>query len=388
MAELFRLDLPSDTHRRIVHVDMDAFYASIEMRDAPEYRKKALVIAHDPRKTGGKGVITTANYVARQFGVHSAMPAMEALRLVPRQLLVFKDPDFEKYRAVSQQIHAVFHQVTDLIEPVALDEAYLDVTGNTTFSNTISLAIWLQRTIEAKTHLTCAVGVSYNKFLAKMASEYNKPGGRTVVTPDVVAEFLADQDIGNFHGVGKKTLPKIEAMGIHTGADLRNESPQELQRRFGKMGFVLAQHARGIDDRPVRVREAKSIGKERTYNPPLQTDAAVQNEFVRLADMVFTAARRKERHGKTVVIKIRDVDFTTLTRRVTTETFFDSSEAIYDAAWQLWLELGGLRKSLRLVGITVTALAPITFENIDLPLTPGSARGDRQREQIAPEETE
>jgi DNA polymerase-4 len=370
MGELFRLDLPSDTHRRIVHVDMDAFYASIEMRDQPEYRKKALVIAHDPRKTGGKGVITTANYVARQYGVHSAMPAMEALRLVPRQLLVFKDPDFEKYRAVSQQIHAVFHEVTDLIEPVALDEAYLDVTANTQFSNTISLAIWLQRTIEDKTHLTCAVGVSYNKFLAKMASEFNKPGGRTLVTPDVAVEFLAAQPIGNFHGVGKKTLPKIEDMGIHTGADLRAESPQALQRKFGKMGFILAQHARGIDDRPVRVREAKSIGKERTYNPPLQTEAAIQAEFTHLAEMVFTATRRKERHGKTVVIKVRDVDFTTLTRRVTADTYFDSSEDILDAAMQLWQELGGMRKALRLVGITITALAPITFANIDLPLTP------------------
>ncbi len=373
MAELFRLELPRDTHRRIVHVDMDAFYASIEMRDRPEYRKKALVIAHDPRKTGGKGVVTTANYVARQYGVNSAMAAQEALRLIPRQLLVFKDPDFEKYRAVSEQIHKIFHQVTDLIEPVALDEAYLDVTDNTTFSNTISLAVWLQRRIEADTHLTCAIGVSYNKFLAKMASEYNKPGGRTVVTPDVVDAFLAPQAIGDFHGVGRKTLPKIEAMGIHTGADLRAESPQELQRRFGKMGYMLAEHARGIDNRPVRVREAKSIGKERTYNPPLQSDDAVRREFTRLAEMVFTANRRKERHGKTVVIKVRDVEFTTLTRRVTAETFFDSSETIFAAAWQLWVELGGMRKALRLVGITVTALAPLTFANIDLPLTSGDA---------------
>lgn len=368
MGELFRLELPNDTSRRIVHVDMDAFYASIEMRDRPEYRKKALVIAHDPRKTGGKGVVTTANYVARQYGVHSAMAAQEALRLLPKNLVVFKDPDFEKYRAVSAQIHAIFHQVTNLIQPVALDEAYLDVTANTDFSNTISLAVWLQRSIEAATHLTCAVGVSYNKFLAKMASEYNKPGGRTVVAPEDAIDFLAPQSIAKFHGVGKKTLPKLEDIGIHTGADLRQADPQMLERMFGKMGFVFAEHARGIDNRPVEVRDAKSIGRERTYNPPLQSDAAVQTELQRIADMVAASLVKHERHGKTIVLKSRDVDFVTQTRRVSSETYYDTAEQIFDAAWQLWNEQGRLDKPLRLVGITATSLAPMTFQNIDLPL--------------------
>lgn len=368
MGELFRLNIPNDTSRRIVHVDMDAFYASIEMRDRPEYRKKALVIAHDPRKTGGKGVVTTANYVARQYGVHSAMAAQEALRLVPRDIVVFKNPDFEKYRAVSAQIHTIFHQVTDLIQPVALDEAYLDVTNNTDFSNSISLAVWLQRSIEAATHLTCAVGVSYNKFLAKMASEYNKPGGRTVVSPRDAIDFLAPQSIAEFHGVGKKTLPKLEDMGIHTGADLRRYDPQDLQRRFGKMGFILAQHARGIDNRPVEVRDAKSIGKERTYNPPLQSDAAVKNELEHLTDMVMTSLRKKERHGKTIVLKARDVEFNTQTKRISREEFFDDAADIMAAAWQLWEQMGRLQRPMRLLGITVTALAPQTFSNMDLPL--------------------
>lgn len=182
LAPLFRLQIPNDTSRKIIHVDMDAFYASIEMRDDPSLRSRALVIAHDPRQTGGKGVITTANYVARQYGVNSAMPAIEAVRKVPRRLLVFKDPDFEKYRAVSDQIHAIFHQVTDRIEPIALDEAYLDVTDNHRFPTTIALALWLQQTIERETRLTCAIGVSYNRFLAKMASEFNKPvGGRSLL---------------------------------------------------------------------------------------------------------------------------------------------------------------------------------------------------------------
>ncbi|WP_269057683.1 DNA polymerase IV [Lacticaseibacillus zhaodongensis] len=368
MGELFRLRFPNDTSRRIVHVDMDAFYASIEMRDRPEYRKKALVIAHDPRKTGGKGVVTTANYVARQFGVHSAMPAQEALHLVPRELLVFRDPDFEKYRAVSAQIHQIFHQVSDLVQPVALDEAYIDVTANHDFSNSISLAVWLQRSIEAATHLTCAVGVSYNKFLAKMASEYNKPGGRTVVTPDSAQEFLADQPIGSFHGVGKKTLPKLIDMHITNGAELRAADPQLLERRFGKMGFVLAQHARGIDPRPVEVRKAKSIGKERTYNPPLQSDVAVKKELEHLAAMTVAAARKHELHGKTVVLKVRDVDFHTQTRRVTAENYFEDETAVAEAAWQLWVELGRLQRPVRLLGVTETALAPMSYQNIDLPL--------------------
>lgn len=368
VGELFRLRLPNDTSRRIVHVDMDAFYASIEMRDHPEYRKKALVISHDPRKTDGKGVVATANYVARQYGVHSAMPALDALYRVPRELLVFKEPDFDKYRAVSAQIHAIFHQVSDLVQPVALDEAYIDVTANRAFSNSISLAVWLQRSIEAATHLTCAVGVSYNKFLAKMASEYNKPGGRTVVTPDSAAEFLAAEPIANFHGVGKKTLPKLIDMGITNGAELRAADPQMLERHFGKMGFVLAQHARGIDPRPVEVRKAKSIGKERTYNPPLQSDVAVRSELDRLAAMTVAAARKKEMHGKTVVLKTRDVDFHTQTRRVTADNYFEDENAVAAAAWQLWVELGRLQKPVRLLGVTVTGLAPISFLNIDLPL--------------------
>ncbi|HAJ53683.1 MAG TPA: DNA polymerase IV, partial [Lactobacillus sp.] len=187
---LFELPLQNDTSRKIIHLDMDAFYASIEMRDDPRLRSKALVIARDPRTTGGKGVVTTANYVARGYGVHSAMPANEALQLVPRSELVFKTPDFPKYKAVSAQIHALFHRVTDLIEPVAFDEAYLDVTANHAFPSTIALALWLQDQISQATQLTSSIGISYNKFIAKQASDYNKPNGRTVVLPEQALLFL------------------------------------------------------------------------------------------------------------------------------------------------------------------------------------------------------
>ncbi|MCG4281915.1 DNA polymerase IV, partial [Lacticaseibacillus saniviri] len=269
---LFDLPLPNDTSRKIIHVDMDAFYASIEERDHPAYKSKALVIAHDPRQTGGKGVITTANYIARQYGVNSAMPSNQALKLIPKQLLVFKDPDFTKYRAVSAQIHTIFHQVTDLVEPVAFDEAYLDVTANHHFSSTIQLALWLQQQISAQTHLTSSIGISYNKFLAKQASDYNKPAGRTVVMPEQALLFLDQLPIGQFRGVGKKTLPKLTDLGVTDGKTLRQLNQQTLIDLFGKMGFLLYQHARGVDNRPVAVRDAKSIGKERTYGAVLTTE--------------------------------------------------------------------------------------------------------------------
>ncbi|MGO2744781.1 MAG: DNA polymerase IV, partial [Lacticaseibacillus paracasei] len=269
---LFELPLQNDTSRKIIHLDMDAFYASIEMRDNPQLRSKALVIARDPRTTGGKGVVTTANYVARRYGVHSAMPANEALQLVPRSKLVFKTPDFPKYKAVSAQIHALFHQVTDLIEPVAFDEAYLDVTANKMFPSTIALALWLQDQISQATQLTSSIGISYNKFIAKQASDYNKPVGRTLVLPEQALLFLDWLPIKQFRGVGKKTLPKLTDIGVTDGKSLRALSQDDLLRMFGKMGFVLYQHARGVDNRPVAVRMAKSIGKERTYGTPL-TDA-------------------------------------------------------------------------------------------------------------------
>ncbi|MFD1485775.1 DNA polymerase IV [Lacticaseibacillus baoqingensis] len=360
--------LTNDISRRILHIDMDAFYASIEQRDEPSLRQKALVIAHDPRQTGGKGVVTTANYVARQYGVHSAMPANEALKLVPRRLLVFKAPDFTKYRAVSQQIHALFHQVTDLIEPVALDEAYLDVSANHDFATKIDLALWLQAQIQATCQLTCSFGLSYNKFLAKEASEYNKPNGRTVILPEQAEAFLDRLPIAAFRGVGKKTLPRLEALGITDGASLKQHSQDELIQLFGKMGLGLYQHARGVDNRPVHVADAKSIGKERTYRAIKTTDAQVEKELQKLAALVQDALSRKQKHGKTVVLKVRDADFNTITRRVTAANYIEGETAIFQAAWQLWQQSHPAELAIRLLGITVTGLDPQQFENIDLPL--------------------
>ncbi len=368
MAEWLAIPEVNDISRRILHIDMDAFYASIEQRDDPSLRTRALVIAHDPRQTGGKGVVTTANYIARQYGVHSAMAAQEALRLVPKRLLTFKAPDFTKYRAVSQQIHALFHQVTELIEPVALDEAYLDVTANRDFKTKIDLALWLQDAIRRETRLTCSFGLSYNKFLAKEASEYNKPNGRTIILPEQAEAFLARLPIGEFRGVGAKTKPLLEAIGIVDGASLKEHSQGELIHLFGKMGLGLYQHARGIDNRPVQVRDAKSIGKERTYRAVRTTDAQVQEELHTLAALVAEALARKQKHGKTVVLKVRDAAFNTQTKRVSLPQYLNSEADIFAQAWQLWQQVRGATIAIRLLGITVTNLDPQQFENLDLPL--------------------
>jgi Nucleotidyltransferase/DNA polymerase involved in DNA repair len=208
-----------DDSRQILHVDMDAFYASIEQRDTPAYKKQPLVISHDPRQTGGRGVVTTANYVARKFGIHSAMPAQQALKLCPKA--VFVPPHFHHYRAISDQIHRIFHEYTEIIETVAFDEAYLDVTQNKLkITDPVELAVRLQAEIWDQTHLTSSIGISYSKFLAKEASDYRKPVGITIIHAEDAHDFLMQLPIERFRGVGKKTVPKMHDLNILTGQDL------------------------------------------------------------------------------------------------------------------------------------------------------------------------
>lgn len=239
-----RVPIHVDTSRKIIHVDMDAFYASIEERENSKLRKKPLVIARDPRQTGGKGVVATANYLARQSGVHSAMSAQKALELCPEA--VFKTPDFTLYHAVSDQIHEIFGEYTEKIEPVAFDEAYLDVTDNKKqIESAVEVAHQIQSEIYAKTNLTCSTGISYNKFLAKLASEYQKPIGVAVVLSEDVREFLDKLPIEKFRGVGKKTVPKMHDIQIFKGRDLYKKSEMELIHHFGRFGDVLYHHVRG-----------------------------------------------------------------------------------------------------------------------------------------------
>ncbi len=247
-----RLLPKNDTSRKIIHLDMDAFYASVEMRDNPSLANKALIIGQDPRLNNGHGVVATANYVARKFGVHSAMSTMKALKLVPESEVVFLKPNFEKYRSVSSQIHELMYEMTDQVESVALDEAYLDVTQNKLGAySALELAIRLQKKIFKEVHLNSSFGISYNKFLAKMGSEYAKPFGRTVILPNEAKIFLSQRKISDFPGIGERTQQQLKELGVKNGSDLQKLDTEFLIKKFKKMGYVIAQHAHGIDLNPV-----------------------------------------------------------------------------------------------------------------------------------------
>ncbi|MSD84387.1 DNA polymerase IV [Lactobacillus curvatus] len=370
MAELFKMPLENDTSRKIIHIDMDAFYASIEEREQPELRHKPLVIARNPSDTGGKGVVTTANYVARQYGVHSAMSAQKAAELIPNHQAVFKAPNFPLYQAVSEQIHTIFHTVTDKIEPVAFDEAYLDVTENKLgLAHTIDVVAYIQKEILKETQLVSSAGISYNKFLAKMASDYRKPAGRTLVLPEQAIAFLSRLPIEKFRGVGKKTAPRMQELGIITGADLLAQSEMTLMQNFGKLGYGLYRHVRGIDNRPVAYqRERKSIGNENTYGQPLISEEQVQVELKKLAIELERRLRKNQKHGLTVVLKVRNRQFETITKRKTFNEYVGKAAELEAIAWEIWQTIGHAEDGVRLLGITVTNLAPQTFENITLPL--------------------
>ncbi|WP_313508752.1 DNA polymerase IV [Enterococcus sp.] len=367
MSEL-QFPLHYDTTRKIIHIDMDAFFASVEERDDPELAKHPLVIARHPSDTGGRGVVTTANYLARQYGIHSAMSAQKAFELCPQA--IFKPGNHQKYREVSQQVREIFQRYTDIIEPVSIDEAYLDVTQNKiNCPSAIKIARMIQRDIWQETQLTCSAGVSYNKFLAKLSSDYHKPRGLTVVMPEDAVTFLKQLPIEKFHGIGKKTVPRMHELGIYTGADLYEMSEMALIRAFGKMGYSLYRKVRGIHDSPVSVtRERKSVGKEHTYGNPLTTEEQVVSQLRSIAEEVAEALKRTQKHGKTVVLKVRYTDYSTITKRVTLPVYVHKKEQLFSEASLIWEEVLGLEKGIRLLGITVTNLDPLTYENIVLPL--------------------
>lgn len=357
-----------DVSRKILHIDMDAFYASVEIRDNPSLKGKPVIIARDPRESGGRGVVATASYEARKYGVHSAMSAKEALEICPQG--IFIPAHFDLYREVSRQIHAIFHEYTDIIEPLSLDEAYLDVTDNKKeiYSGTI-LGRQIQRDIYRRLGLTCSAGISYNKFLAKLASDYQKPSGLTVISPDLAHEFLMELPIDDFIGVGEKTREKMREYDIQTGKDLYEWSLIDLSEKFGKFGRTLYRRVRGIDDRPVEMsRNRKSLGKENTFLNDLYHDQEIERELIELSETVFFSLNEKGLHGKTVVLKYRYKDFETYTRRQTRFAYIDSAEELATVALNLWRKYGDSSKGIRLLGVTVTSLAPLTYENIVLPL--------------------
>ena len=338
--------------RKIIHVDMDAFYASVEQRDDPALRGKPLAVGG-----GHRGVVAAASYEARAFGVRSAMPSVTAKRRCPD--LLFVKPRFDVYRAVSQQIRSIFADYTDLIEPLSLDEAYLDVSEDRRgLGSARAIAEDIRARIRAETGLTASAGVSYCKFIAKLASDQNKPDGLCVIPPGKGAAFVATLPVGRFHGVGPKTAAKMERLGIVTGADLAAWTLAELEAHFGSSGRWYYRIARGIDEREVRSeRVAKSVSAERTFDSDLSDPADLRRELKRVAGLAWARIERAKVSGRTVTLKVKYADFTLITR---SRSFVRpiGDEAAFEAAGADLLErLLPVPKGVRLLGLGLHALA-------------------------------
>ncbi|WP_312221683.1 DNA polymerase IV [Streptococcus parasuis] len=346
--------LINDLSRKIIHVDMDAFFAAIEVRDNPELKGKPVVIGADPRLSGGRGVVSTCNYEARAFGIHSAMSSKEAYERCPRA--IFISGHYEKYQEVGRQVREIFHRYTDLVEPMSIDEAYLDVTENKLgLSSAIKIAKLIQYDIWNELHLTASAGVSYNKFLAKIASDMEKPHGLTLILPEEAVGILASLPIEKFHGVGKKTVKRLHDMGVYTGQDLLDVPEMVLIDTFGRFGFDLYRKARGISNSPVKAdRVRKSIGKEKTYRKLLYRDEDVLKELTSLCQRVAGSLERNEKKGRTIVLKVRYGDFSTLTKRHSLDEYTDQLVIIEKEVRQLIEEIGQVEKGIRLLGVTVT----------------------------------
>ena len=321
---------PVPAQRKIIHVDMDAFYASVEQRDAPSLRGRPVVVAW----RGARSVVCAASYEARKFGVRSAMPALRAERLCPDA--VFVPPDFVRYKAVSRQVREIMLEHTDLVEPLSLDEAYLDVTTpRTGLPSATAVAEAIRAKIRAETGLTASAGVAPNKFLAKIASDWNKPDGLFVIRPQHVERFLTPLPVERIPGVGKVMQGKLAELGIATVGELRSRPLEELQQRFGSFGAALYRRARGIDERPVEPDQpVRSVSSEDTFAGDLPLEA-LEPAIRQLAEKTWNASRRAGRDGHTVVLKLKTAQFRILTRSLTLERPPASAAELADLACAL-----------------------------------------------------
>src|SRR5690348_4441019 len=340
--------------RKIIHVDMDAFYASVEQRDDPSLRGKPVAVGG-----GHRGVVMAASYEARKFGIRSAMPAVTAKRRCPE--LIFVKTRFDVYRAVSQQIRAIFLEYTDLVEPLSLDEAYLDVTEDRhSLGSARAIAEDIRRRIREETGLTASAGVSYCKFIAKLASDYRKPDGLTVITPERGEEFVASLPIGRFHGVGPVTAQKMERLGIFTGADLREWSVPALQAKFGSSADWYWRIARGIDDREVKPdRPYKSVSAERTFDQDQRDPDRLAAELERIAGYAWERVERAEVAGRTVTLKIKFADFTIITRSKSFGSTVPDLASFTETGQALLSALHPLPKGIRLLGLGLHNLTDV-----------------------------
>lgn len=343
----------STSLRKIVHIDMDAFYASVEQRDAPELQGKPVVVAW----TGPRSVVCAASYEARRYGVHSAMSMARAQRLCPHAIYV--PPDFTRYREVSKQIRQIFARYTDLIEPLSLDEAYLDVTENKVgLASATDVAQAIRRDIAQTVSLTASAGIAPNKFLAKIASDWNKPDGIFVIRPKQIMAFLQPLPVRKVPGVGKVMQARLEACGIYTVGDLGQRSLIELEQNFGRYGRRLHELAQGIDEREVQVDQvAQQVSAETTFETDLHLDALAAS-IDKLAKRVWDQSLKKGMFGRTVVLKLKTDRFRLLTRSVTTQQPPMSAQALADVARQLCERVDLPNNTrYRLVGVGVSNFA-------------------------------
>ncbi len=332
--------------RKIIHVDMDAFYASVEQRDNPELRGLPLAVGG-----GHRGVVAAASYEARKYGVRSAMPSVTARRRCPD--IVFVKPRFDAYREVSSQIRAIFADYSDLVEPLSLDEAYLDVSEDRLgLGSARAIAEDIRRRIASETKLTASAGVSYCKFIAKLASDYRKPDGLTVIRPAQGPDFVASLPVARFHGVGPVTARKMESLGITTGADLRSWSQPELESRFGSSGKWYWSICRGIDEREVKPdRPYKSVSAERTFDDDLSEPERLAAELDRIADYAWARVEKAQVAGRTVTLKVKYGDFSLITRSRSFPAPVSDRSAFGLAGQALLFGIVPASKGIRLLGL-------------------------------------
>jgi DNA polymerase-4 len=336
--------------RKIIHIDMDAFYAPVEQRGNPTLKSKPVAVGYPAKR----GVVAAASYEARQFGVRSAMPSTVAMRKCAE--LVFVPPRFDVYRSVSQQIQAIFKEYTPLVEPLSLDEAYLDVTDNLKGIPTAwETAKDIRARIYQETELTASAGISCNKFLAKLASDHRKPNGQFAIMPDEAEAFVASLPVVKFHGVGPVTAAKMRSLDIETGADLRRQTLDFLRTHFGKIGSWYYEIARGRDDRPVELdRERKSSGSETTFPEDLTDPARIEEAVIAMADEVWGWCEKTNSRGRTVTVKIKWADFQISTRSRSMDSAIQTRDGLHEVALDLIRSVFPAPKGVRLVGVALS----------------------------------
>lgn len=349
--------------RKIMHIDMDAFFAAVEQLDNPDYRNKPVIVGADPR---GRGVVSTCSYEARVFGIHSAMPIKEAYQRCPKG--IFVPPRGERYAEVSQKIMNILGEYTSLVEPLSLDEAFLDLTGSEKlFGPAIDIARLIVSRIENEIGLSSSVGLAPNKFLAKLASDLEKPRGFVIITRENALQILENLPVSKIWGVGPKTEAQLKAMGIKTIGMLRQVDPAVLAAKFGEAGEQMARLACGIDDRPVSTGdEAKSIGHEYTFQTDVEDREFLKGVLLWLTDQVARRLRRYGLKGRTVTVKLRDQNFKTITRRTTLTEASDYEETIYREALRLAEEAQWGSRKVRLIGVSVSGFGPTEPVQLDL----------------------